>query len=207
MKGLKFARGILSSFLAVLLSSGCALTTYEAEIGLDPETMVKSPLSTIEPLKVDLKVQDNRNPAERDKIGMKKNTYGMELAPVVARQDVTEIIREALNTEFANNGHQVLSAGDQDAQLIVEVDVNKFWSDMKIGIVDVKVQGIISTQVTIIDADSRDVLASEPIDTTATRSEQIGSGGAMERALVDALGEYVSNFSRDPTIIEALRMI
>jgi len=198
---------VLGVGLALFVLSGCALTTYEAEIALDPSALGKSPLSTIEPLKVKIMVTDHRPAEERDKIGQKKNGVGMELAPVVCKGEATQILADALGAEFSQNGHQVVEANSAAAQLLVQVDLNRFYSDMKMGMWDIKLTGIISTQVKLLRANDNFELISEPINSTAMRSEPAGSGGGMERALNDALLEFVRNFSRDPAIVGAMRGI
>jgi hypothetical protein len=124
------------------------------EVG-HPEQPLAVPVVTLGPLKIDLKVIDQRSASERDKIGVMKNSYGMEMAPVVSKREITQIIKEMLVTQLNEDGHSVVSEGAEDAQVIIQVEADRFWSDLKMGLIDIKVNGIISTQVAIIDPKSK----------------------------------------------------
>ncbi len=72
--------------------SGCALTTDKIELEYVPGSC--STLEGAEAIKVKAEVVDLRS--VKDKVSHKKNGYGMEMAPIVAVNDVSELISRPL---------------------------------------------------------------------------------------------------------------
>jgi len=195
----------LVGLLCILCLSGCAITTGHANVDYAPEDADKSPLSTLSPMTVYLKVVDKRPVGQRDRVGNKENTFGMKMAPIKLEKDATEILYDALKHEFTNNGHTVVASPDSNPDISVEVALSKMWADMKARFIDIQVTGTISTNISINDSAGGSLLEEKSLITTTKRSEQIASSGAVERTLNDTLSEYVRNFSRDMDILNALR--
>ena len=101
-------RSIHTYVVAVLLViglSGCALTTDRIDIAYRPaDSAVR--LAEAQGVKVMVQVRDQR--IEKTKVSSKKNGFGMELAPIVATQEVAGIVKKAIESELQVRGFQVV---------------------------------------------------------------------------------------------------
>lgn len=110
-------RSILALLLVVVFScgTGCAFGTRDVELQYPPEENISSKLASeanAAPLAVQsgkevllIRFEDKRT--EKERIGQVRNTYGMVTAKVVAANDVSDWLTNALKTELENAGYQV----------------------------------------------------------------------------------------------------
>src|SRR5689334_19678138 len=111
----------------VVALSGCALTTDRIDIGYDQKQgIVQMPGAN----KVSVAVQVADLRQDKGKVSSKKNGYGMEMAPIVATEDVAVTIRRAIEQELRARGFQ-LAAGTALVQ--IAVDLTRFYNDYKTG--------------------------------------------------------------------------
>jgi uncharacterized lipoprotein YajG len=64
----------------------------------------------------------------KDRVSVKKNAHGVEMAPIVAENNVAVLTTKAIETELNNRGFVL---GDGAARLLVELQ--KFYNDFKSG--------------------------------------------------------------------------
>lgn len=83
-----------------LTVGGCAFTQANLNIVYDEAKASKGPLSNIAARQLMIGEFKDVRP-ERDKIGYKRNGYGMKTADIVTQKPVTEIVREAVTAEFS----------------------------------------------------------------------------------------------------------
>lgn len=190
-------------FVLAATVSGCAA---HVNLAYRPEARQKSPLSTIKPLGVAIQIDDQRDPNERDRVGDRKNGFGMVMASVKADQDVTLALREALKTELENNGHNVRPLQDANLNAIVHVILKKYWSDANMRFLEIQMVGTINGDVEILNS-KNEQLVLKPMSGTYMESRQYAGDDAFESALNGALLEFIRNFARDPNIINALKNI
>jgi hypothetical protein len=86
---------------------------------------------------------------ERDKIGYKRNGYGMKTADIVTQKPVPEIVREAVTAEFSKNGHATAA---KTPELVLAGEVNTFWFDTQINFWSVEFMGTVSVDLNLTDA-------------------------------------------------------
>jgi len=190
----------------ILLSvSGCAFTTATVDLNYTPEATRKSPLETVSPIRVAVKVEDQRAADEQDRVGVKKNMYGMVTAPVLSNSQVTQVIYDALKLELENNGHKIVSADAEEMNVTMSVHLTKYWSQPRIHFWDVEMLATVSSDIAIIRSRDKDTLCSKKITGTFRQSFQIADDSAYPVVLNGALGEFVRNFSLDPAILAGLR--
>lgn len=199
----KFWRSAGLFVLTLVLLSGCALTTAHVDLSYSPDS--KSPLMTIETKRVALQVEDHRLAEEKDKVGNKKNNFGMVTASVQSNQEVTVVLYDSLKNELENNGHKVVNTKEDAHDVFVMVLLNKYWSDPKIRFFDIEMIGTVSAQVSIQDPRNEEVVLCKSITGTSRGSWQILLDSAYESVLNGALAEFVRHFSRDTEIIKAIR--
>ena len=65
-----------------------------------------------------------------DRIGTKKNAYGMEMARIVATNDVVALVRQALEQEFKAQGFSIGAGG-----ATVAVELQNFYNNFQLGVV------------------------------------------------------------------------
>jgi hypothetical protein len=68
-------------------------------------------------------------------------------------------------------------------------------------------KGMLDTEIAISNGTDQNPLASKPLNSTYRESRQMALDGAFESALNGALLEFIRNFSRDPSVLEALRLV
>jgi uncharacterized lipoprotein YajG len=200
---LNFWRSAGLFFFTLVLLSGCAFTTAHVNLSYSPDS--KSPLMTIETKRVALQVEDHRPPEEKDKIGNKKNGFGMVTASVQSNKEVTAVLYDSLKNELENNGHKIVNSKDDSYDIFINVLLNKYWCDAKPHFFDVEMIGIVSAQISIQDPRNAEVVLSKSITGTSRESRQIATDGNYESVLNGALAEFVRHFSRDNDILKAIR--
>ena len=190
--------------LPVLYLSGCGLTDAHIDLGYYPEPTEKSPLSTVNPMRVSLHVDDQRPPTERNWVGNKRNGFGMVTAWIKSNKDPTRVVHEALKNEFILSGHKVTESAEDPSDLIVEIGLKRYWGDARMHFWEIEAIATIDTQIDIREMNKSPML-SRTLQSTFRESRQIMTDGAYESVLNGALREFIRNFSRDPSILKALR--
>lgn len=189
----------------MLCLTGCAWTPARLNLAYSPVPGKKSPLSTVKPMSIALEVQDQRDPTERDRVGDKKNGWGMVTAKALAKKELTAVIYDALKTEFENNGHKVVDSKTEHPAVNITILLKKYWSDFNIHFWDVEMVGTVNSEVGISNPRNNSVIFSKSINGTFRESRQIALDSAFESVLNGALAEFVRNFSYDMGIISALQ--
>jgi uncharacterized lipoprotein YajG len=198
-----FCGMLLLGFL--LTTAGCAFSTANVDIAYKPAAGSKSPLGTVKPLKVALQVEDQRPVAERESVGNKRNGFGTITASVKSKSDILTVFSEALKTELANNGHTVVAGKESPYDILLRVQLKRYWSDLIIHFWDVELVGTINADFVVGKRDADKPLLSEPGQGSFRESRQMVTESAFESVLNGALTEFIRNFSRDPIIIKTLQ--
>lgn len=113
--------------VASLWLSGCALTTDRIDLSYTPQAGTVA-LPGANDVIVSVGVNDLRQ-EKSNRVSSKKNGFGMEMAPILANEDVTVTIRRAIEVELRSRGFKV---GDQ-ALVSIIADMTRFWNDHKTG--------------------------------------------------------------------------
>ena len=196
----------LIGVFAMLTLAGCAFSTARVDLNYAPDAAKKSPLSTLKPTTVGLKVDDQREFSERGKVGNKKNGFGVVTAPVQSSKEVTSVIYDALKHELENNNHKVIAMPtDSVTDLIINAKLTRYWSDFVMHFFDLEMTGTIIADVSIVSPQTNTVLSQKTVNGSFAESRQMALDGAYESALNGALAEFVRSFSRDPALLDAIR--
>lgn len=108
--------------------SGCALTTDKINLSYVPQTGV-SEIPSAKDVIVAVDINDQRQD-KSNKVSCKKNGFGMEMAPILANEDVVVTLRRAIEQELQARGFKI---GSQ-ALVSITADLTRFWNDHKTGI-------------------------------------------------------------------------
>ena len=195
--------GILLLSSAIL--SGCAFIDVNVDLQFQPDPGRKSPLSTIDPLVVSMKVEDQRDRGDCCRVGLKKNAFGQITAWARSNKAVDQVVFDALKKELENNDHKVSPMNGDHPDVVINLGLKKYWTDYIGRGVEIEMIGTINADVTMLNPDDRSVLISKPMTSTFHEGRQFLTQGAFESVLNGALVEFVRSFSRDPNFIGALR--
>ena len=105
--------------------SGCALTTDRVTLQHTPDPNPPQ-IAGAKGKRVAAEVKDERT--VRDRVSVKKNGYGMEMAPIVASNDVPQFVKQAIEKELANRGFSIGQGGT-----VANIQLLRFYSDFKVG--------------------------------------------------------------------------
>ncbi|MEN1957361.1 YajG family lipoprotein [Luteimonas sp. MJ204] len=121
---------LVAAFLAL---GGCALTAEKIDVAYQPASGV-APIEGAGNVQVALQVNDVRT--ERDRVSSKTNGYGQKMGAISLNQDLTELVKDALEAELDVRGYSLAGNG---IQLVCDiVDFNNefrsgFWSGTAVG--------------------------------------------------------------------------
>lgn len=200
---MRLARVFPVVLLAVTLS-GCAFTTAKLALDYQASPERKSPLSTVPSRTVMLSVDDQRPASERDRVGDKKNGFGMVTAQVLSTKDVRSVVLDALRSEFANNGHVIAGATDR-ADVTVTTTLKRYWSNLAIKFWDVELTGILAADVAVARVGGAGSAVVRPLTATQQEGFVMITDDSFAVVLNKALAEFVRYVARDPELLDALK--
>lgn len=184
----------------LFMVTACATGTTNLALGLTPETVRTGLLSEVEGTTLTIaSVDDEREAALRNRIGDKRNGYGMVMGEVGTDEPVVDIVKDTVVQTFEANGHDVAEEGG----LKVDIDVNRFWFDYKTGLVTVEFFGDIQIDLTVTTAEGEVVFEEE---FKGYYSDKTGGGlsGTWTRVMDEALSDLSKEISLSMELMEVL---
>lgn len=118
---------LLIACIVVAGLSGCALTTDQIQLQYNQQQGV-SQTPGANSVTVSVQVSDQRQ--DKSKVSSKKNGFGMEMAPIIATEDVAITVRKAIEQELRTRGFQL---GSDAALVQISADLTRFYNDHKTG--------------------------------------------------------------------------
>ena len=183
--------------LAALAVSGCALTTDEIDVPYVPGG-ARAAAPGASAVTVAVSATDART-SYRDRVSTKRNGYGMEMAPIVATNNVIETLRSAVAQELTAEGFRVGPGG-----LEIAVEVVKFYSDFKTGFFSGDALAEVTLNLTLLRPDKSVLFTKYYAGSGKTANIQLASGSNARAALVPALTDVVQRVAEDPELMAAL---
>lgn len=153
---------IIAASLAVLSLSACALGASNVTLAKSQNYLVRPALLSEAPSRTIAiaEVTDAREAATRDRIGDKRNGYGMVMGTVVTTEPVTDTVKKVIAETFTANKHTVVT-DPAGAALKVEAAVTKFWFDARTGLIDVEFFADVQTRLTVKDSSGTEIFAQD----------------------------------------------
>lgn len=111
---------------AIVILSGCALTTEQIELQYVPQTGVRV-VNGANSRAVNVLVNDLRQ--DKTMVGRKMNTYGAHMAPILPTEDVAVTLQRALEQELRAHGFLL----GTDALVTVTCDLTHYYGYYKWG--------------------------------------------------------------------------
>jgi uncharacterized lipoprotein len=184
--------------LAIALLSGCALTTDRIEIQYTQQQGVAQ-IPDASTVTVAVEVVDQRQ--DKSKVSSKKNGFGMELAPIVATEEVSITVRRAIEKELQARGFQLASQADV---VQVAADLTRFYNDHKVGFFAGDAVADLNLSVTVRSKTAGIVYSRQIAAQGVEPNTQLMSGENARLALNRALENGIKILFEDRSFISAL---
>jgi uncharacterized lipoprotein YajG len=184
---------ILLGFVA----SGCALTVDEIDVPYEGKaniTVVKG----AENVNVLVTEQDKRS-VYKDRVGSKKNGYGMEMASIVPTNDIAKTFASAVEFELENLGFKIGGGGKK-----VTVELIRFYNDFKMGFFagDAVADGLINV---VVKNQNGELIFSRSYEGGfIEKNIQLATGSNARIALVGAMADIIGKIANDKSLHKAL---
>lgn len=186
---------VLPALGLVVVLSGCALTRDYVDLQYTPLPGVAK-VAGAERVHVSVSTKDSRGKPE---ISRKINGYGMEMAAILANNDVAELVSYAISEELRNRGFNV-SGGPVHVQIEMSKFYNRFQSGMWAG----KAVSEVALTVTV-KKPGGDVGYAKAIIGEHTRERvQMASGKNAKLSLEESLKKAVQKLMSDDMFFNAL---
>lgn len=188
----------VASCIAFVTLSGCALTTDHIQLSYNQQQGV-SPVPGASNVTVSVQVNDHRQ--DKSKVSSKKNGFGMEMAPILASEDVTITVRRAIEQELRSRGFK-LSA--EAALVQIAADLTRFYNDHKTGFFAGDAIADLNMSV-IVKSKKGELLFSKQITAQGIEpNTQLMSGENAKLALNRALENGMKVLFEDQAFLSAL---
>jgi len=191
---------LITPFLLALMTFACALTEDTIDIRYNGRANI-TVVDGADDVSVAVKGEDKRT-VYKDRVGAKKNGYGMEMAAIKSKREVAEIFAKAMEMELENLGFKVVE-GD-GATKNMNIEVVRFYNDFKMGFFagDAVADGLINVKVMSL---SGDILFSKTFEGGAINENiQLATGDNAKEALESALTDIMAKTVQDVELHKAL---
>lgn len=184
--------------LALLATcSGCALTKAEIDVPY-AQGAPAAPVAGASGASVDVQTTDGRT-TNRDRVGVKKNGYGMEMAPIVAKNDLPATVTDAFKTELTARGFRMGTGGAD-----VQVTLVRFYNDFKAGFFSGDAVATVAFDVKLLGRNGGTVFSKYYEGNGIEPNIQLADGNNAKAALTKALTAAVASAVNDPDFITAV---
>jgi len=182
--------------LLLILLPGCALTTDHVILEYKSPG-VATQIDGASEVRVFVDLFDIRG--MKDRVSVKKNGYGMEMAPIVSETSIPVLLTKAIESELVARG---FALGEGSVRLFVELQ--KFYNDFKTGFWSgsAVAELIINTQV---KTPSGEIVYSKlTVGNGNVPSIQLMTGENAKTALEDALTDGMRKLFSDRAMLDAI---
>lgn len=187
----------ITLILIAFLFTGCALTEDKIDIPYQGRANI-TVVEGADKVNVEVKNEDKRT-VFKDRVGAKKNGYGMEMAKIVPSNDVAKTFSDAVLFELENLGFKNGTGGK-----IVKVELIRFYNDFKMGFFagDAVADGLVNIVVT---NGKNEVIFSKSYEGGGVYPNiQLALGENAREALIKAMTDIVGKVAQDKDLHSAL---
>lgn len=188
---------IIASVLLALSLSACALTVDEVDLGYKSQGAAV-PIGGADGVMVQVTASDARA-SNRDRISVKKNGYGMEMAQIVAKQDIPTLVAQAIEQELKARGFRVAKGN-----VFVLVDVNKFYNDFKTGMFVGQAVAEVMLNIQVMNAGGKLLYSKSYPGEYTVADVMMMTGPNAKEAVEGALGNVLTRMMGDQYFIQSL---
>ncbi len=192
-------RGVVRTVIAVVAAgflSACALSEDKVPVDYIPNTGV-APLVGAEAISLTVTGTDRRTQYV-DRISTKKNGYGMEMARIIATNDVVEVVRGGVERELKAQGYAIGPHG-----LSVTVELQNFYNNFRVGLVSGGAVADVAVAIKVRNA-AGTLVYSQLYDASTTNEVFMASGTNAKASLEKALTMTTMKIVEDKALQAAL---
>ena len=191
-------KNVILLLVASAWLSGCALTTDRIDLSYTPQIGVAE-IQGAKDVDVAVNINDQRQ-EKSNKVSCKKNGFGVEMAPILANEEVTVTLRRAIEQELQLRGFKI---GNQ-ALVSIIADLTRFWNDHKTGFFAGDSIADLNMSI-LVKSKNGSILYSRQIVTQGIEENiQLMTGDNARLALDKALASGMKLLFEDPAFISAL---
>jgi uncharacterized lipoprotein len=178
--------------------NGCALTTDRIDLAYTPQQGAKTVVGA-DGVTVNVVVNDQR--PDKSKVSSKKNGFGMEMAPIVATEDVAITVRRAIQQELTSRG---FALGADDALVNITADITRFYNDHKTGFFAGDAVADLNLAVEVKSKSGEQLFVKQVVAQGVEANTQLMTGNNARIALNQALENGMKLLFEDQAFIAAL---
>lgn len=189
---------LIAALALAVTASACATGTTNLDLAAPPGRA--GVLSEAPPTRIDVApVTDSRQ--RHDRIGDKRNGYGVVMGSVGTTQPPAALVERALEQVVTANSHELGADGDRYA---LQTTLNNFWFDYRTGLVTVEFFGSVQADVSLVDTTTGRSLYTESFD--GYYSERTGGGLSQTwtRIMNGALADFATKVSMSEGLKDAI---
>lgn len=175
--------------------AGCAFTKDYVDVSYS-STGTAEKFPGAEGVEVAVEVRDSRS--VKDKVSSKKNGFGMETAPILARSDVAAAVADAIRQELRARGFGVAGRA-----AVVAADLSRFYCDFQLGMFSGTAKAEVAINLKVKSPSSR-IFHAGSGSGESSHSIQLMNGKNAGLALNNAFASAVSNLFSDKEFLEAI---
>ena len=190
-------KNIFALIVTAFLCSGCALVTSKINIPYKP-LAAATPVAGASAVTVSVSATDARTD-NRDRVGVKKNGYGMNMAAIVASNNIPNTVRDAFKQELAARGFRIGPSG-----IPLQIQVVQFYNSFKLGFFAGKAVANVAFNVQMAEPNGSMTFSKYYAGTGVEPGIQIAGGDNARTALIKAFQAAVASTMNDPAFIKAL---
>lgn len=177
--------------------SGCALTEDAIPVNYSAPANI-SVVPGANTVTLDVSSRDGRV-SNRDRVSTKKNGYGMEMARIIASNDVVLEVGKAVRSELASLGFAIGKGG-----LDVAVETTTFYNDFKPGFFTADAVAEVAFTLTAKQPDGKLVYSRSYKAVGMNKEVALMMGSSAAPALTEALTNAVQQVVTDAELHRAL---
>ena len=192
-------RGVGRVAIAIAIAGlvcACALSESKVPIDYIANTDV-APVAGAEAVSLSVTGVDRRTQYV-DRISTKKNSYGMEMARIVAENDVVEVVRGGVERELKAQGYAIGAGG-----LSITVELLNFYNNYRIGFTSVGAVADVAVSLKVRNA-AGTLIYSQLYDASNTDEVFMGSPSKAKESLQKALTVTTRKIVEDKALQQAL---
>lgn len=188
---------MVAALFAVACLGACALSEDKVAVDYVPvdgtEAVAGAPAVTLEVSASDQRAQ------YRDRIGTKKNGYGMEMARIVATNDVVDLVRSGVEQGLKAQGFAIGAGG-----LAVSIELQNFYNNFKVGFASGMAVAEVAFALKVRNAGGT-LVYSQLYDATNSDDDIfLASGKNAKASLEKALTKAIKSMLEDKALQQAL---
>lgn len=177
--------------------TSCALSRDYVTIDYQPQVNTVK-LEEVENVQVAVHVIDSR--INKSAVGCKKNGYGMEMADIIAENEIDILIKAALESELMGMGFNI-SEGDKE----IKFEIIKFINNFELGFWNAEAKSEFIAHVLVLDREGNVRFSKTIFGLGLEKNCYLASGKNARLSLERALNNAVLKIVNDQDFIEAIK--